>query len=324
MTVHSATTPERKDVAVDRASIDQLAYIRLSSPDIEGWAHLAHAVGMQVDVRGDGGVNLRLDDRSARVSIEPGRSSEVLALGWEVETPEQFSRVADQVGGAGVEVRNSPELAIQRGVCDVACFADPFGIQHELSWGPQPVIRSPFRSPTQTSFRTGTMGLGHATYSVPNFETAYSFYCGALGMRASDLATIGGNTIGFLRCNPRHHSLAVMQRTGTTTGVLRHIMVEVTTLDELGAVRDRCLDAQVPMSRDFGRHPTDGVVSIYLKTPDGFEFEIGWDSYEVDEATWHTQRANRLTRPWGHRTPLHQPSAIATTTPEAAQVHVGT
>ena len=291
----SSTTP---------VAVQQLAYVLLTSGDVEGWQRLAAAIGLQQagPAGEDGGIDLRLDDRPSRIRIVPGVVPGHIA-GWEVASHADFVAMTERLHAVGVDVVPAPELALDRGMTAVATFVDPLGLHGELCWGPLPVIRSPFVSPTQTRFRTGLMGFGHLTHSVPDLAAARRFYCDVLGMRISDQGIIGG-PIAFLRCNPRHHTMAFLERRADDAPSLRHLMLEVDTLDDLGLVRDRLLSAGATVTRDLGRHPTDGVVSIYVSTPDGFDLEVGWGSFVVDEQTWDAVRAARTTRPWGHRPPL--------------------
>ena len=285
-------------------AVRQLAYVLLTSCDVESWRAMAAVIGLQEagPVRDDGGIDLRLDDRPLRIRILPGSVPGHVA-GWEVAGHAEFVAMTERLDAVGIEVVPAPELAADRGMTAVATFVDPLGLQGELCWGPLPVIRNPFVSPTQTRFRTGLMGFGHLTHSVPDLASAREFYCDVLGMRISDQGIIGG-PIEFLRCNPRHHTMAFLERAELERPSLRHLMIEVDTLDELGLVRDRLLASGCRVSRDFGRHPTDGVVSIYLHTPDGFELEVGWGSFVVEDDTWDEVRAARTTRPWGHQPPL--------------------
>lgn len=285
-----------------RASATQLAYVRLTTADPGGWQALGAAVGFEAWPAADEGVDFRLDGRSSRLSLRPGREDALTQLGWEAEGPDEWDLLLAQLREQGANPKVAPGLADERGVENLAVFTDPNDIDCEVFWGPRNVVRRPFASPHGVRFTTGEQGFGHVTYLVPDFDRTRRFYMEALGMRLSDVATIGDIRFGFLRANSRHHSLAIAAG-DSPVPVLRHIMVEVSTLDELGAVRDRCLDAGIEITRDLGRHPSDGVVSVYLRTPGRFDLEVGWGTDLVDEDTWHRQRHLRASRPWGHRPP---------------------
>jgi hypothetical protein len=105
-------------------------------------------------------------------------------------------------------------------------------------------------------------------------------------------------SIQFLRCTPRHHSIAFMQA-GPVAGI-HHLMVEVTSIDCVGASLDRAMDAGCTITKSLGRHLNDRMVSYYMQSPGGFDVEVGWDGLLVDEATWCEREAGGL-EPWGHR-----------------------
>lgn len=78
-------------------------------------------------------------------------------------------------------------------------------------------------------------------------------------------------------------------------------MSDLQSLDDLGSVRDRLLDDGISLSRDLGSHPLDGVVSLYVATPEGFEFELACGTRFLSEEDWESQKFERRGRPWGHR-----------------------
>jgi len=77
-------------------------------------------------------------------------------------------------------------------------------------------------------------------------------------------------------------------------------MVEVTTLDALGAAFDRATEAGMTITRGLGRHLNDKMVSFYMQSPAGFEVEIGFDGVLVDDATWCDREAAGG-EIWGHK-----------------------
>ncbi|WP_329602735.1 VOC family protein [Actinomadura soli] len=104
----------------------------------------------------------------------------------------------------------------------------------------------------------------------------------------------------FLRCNPRHHSVAFgdMPHPKKT----HHFMVEVTDIRDVGTAYDRCMDAGQPFEMTLGMHPNDHMFSFYVRTPSGFSVEYGWGGLLVDDDTWQVKTLDRL-HSWGHRPP---------------------
>lgn len=250
-------------------------------------------------VAADGSVYLKMDDYQWRVAVHPDSTPGLAYVGFEVEDDVALTAAMVEIAAAGVEIaRGTREEAAVRGVQGLAWCSDPYGNRIELFHGP--VHDRNFVSPTQTEFKTGELGLGHILVFVDNIEPGLSFYRGALGFKRSDFITIGPSmSAHFLRCTPRHHSVGLMQL-GPLTG-LNHLMFEVTTLDQVGAALDRATEAGMVITRTLGRHLNDKTVSFYMRSPVGFEVEIGYDGVLIDDATWCDREAAGA-EIWGHKT----------------------
>ena len=125
------------------------------------------------------------------------------------------------------------------------------------------------------------------------------FYANTLGFRVSDYWRPGDEDVVFMRCNPRHHSLALVP---ADEPALYHFMLEARTLDDVGYTLDRHQDSDTPISMGIGKHTNDRMVSFYSRSPSGFDVEFGFGGLLVDEATW---TVTEITEPsfWGHRPP---------------------
>lgn len=55
----------------------------------------------------------------------------------------------------------------------------------------------------------------------------------------------------------------------------------------------------IPITASLGRHKNDRMLSFYMRTPAGFEMELGCEPRSVDDATWV---AGEVTAgdDWGH------------------------
>ena len=120
----------------------------------------------------------------------------------------------------------------------------------------------------------------------------------ALGFRLSDELRQGPLHLAFLRCNPRHHSVALASFEPPTG--LVHFMLELASLDDVGYALERAMAAGCHLSATLGKHTNDEMVSFYVRSPSGFDVEVGCGGIRVDEATWTTAE---ITAPsfWGHR-----------------------
>jgi extradiol dioxygenase len=146
------------------------------------------------------------------------------------------------------------------------------------------------------------MGLGHIVINVNELEKTTSFYRDVLGLRISDYVEINRGDrnfkMSFFHCNPRHHSLALVGRPGTSR--ISHFMVEVQSLDDVGATYYLCQEKDVPIATTLGRHTNDQMVSFYMLCPSGYRVEYGCEGRLIDDATWAIQHYTTGSI-WGHK-----------------------
>ncbi len=124
------------------------------------------------------------------------------------------------------------------------------------------------------------------------------FYTRVLGFRLTDYVILGeGMSVQFLRCTPRRHSVA-LTAVGPMQGV-HHIMFEVEDIDQVGYALERATRGGHAITATLGRHRNDRVLSFYMRSPAGFEVEIGCGARLIDERTWVV---NHFTGgdEWGH------------------------
>ncbi len=284
-----------------------LGYVGISARDTQAWTSFGPEVlGMQL-VPGDDGVRLRMDDRAYRFLIRPGADDGLGFIGWELASLDDLAAAEAELGAAGVPVsRASASECDARQVAGLLRCVDPAGYQLELFSGMHnaPAPFTPGRP--ISGFRTGQMGLGHVVIGAPELEAARDFYLRLFGFKLSDFY---GDRIVFLHCNPRHHSLGLVR---APVG-LRHIMLEVNEIDDVGTGFDVCQSRGV-LTRALGRHTNDWMFSFYLMTPARFEIEYGCNGRVIDDATWHVAELTQ-TSFWGHQ---HMSEHSSTRLPERA------
>jgi 3,4-dihydroxy-9,10-secoandrosta-1,3,5(10)-triene-9,17-dione 4,5-dioxygenase len=246
----------------------------------------------------DGSVYLKMDDRQWRIAIHPGERPSVAYAGFELADGSALTAAIAEVEATRTPITmGTAGEAAARGVMGLAWCTDPAGNRIELFHGP--VRDRHFVSPTESEFLTGDLGLGHLLMMVPDAEAGLGFYCGVLGFKRSDfISPVPGISLHFLRCTPRHHSIGLAQL--GQMNAIHHLMVEMTTIDGVGATLDRAMDAGYTITKTLGRHLNDRMVSFYLKDPLGFDVEVGYDGLLVDDATWCEYEAGGG-EPWGHR-----------------------
>lgn len=287
------------------APIEALGYVGLEVSSLEDWrTFAADDLGLQWSARVDGSVDLRLDDYASRIRLHEGAADDLAYVGWEVRDKGALAALEQRLCAANVAVHKaSTEDAAQRRVKALVWFKDPEGNRHEAFFGPLKRTETPFVSPRGVRFKTGEQGLGHIVLSCKDTQVMGAFFADVLGFRVSDYITtevIPGRPIElvFMRCNGRHHSLALAPV--PIPKKIVHLMVEVFCLDDVGRALDRCTGSGRHLSFTLGRHSNDEMLSFYPMTPSGFDFEYGWGGLEVDDESWHVV-THEVNSSWGHR-----------------------
>jgi len=281
-----------------------LAYLVIEAPDLQVWEDFARDVmGLQVR-REAPGLRVRMDAWRQRFFVRPGPADDVVAIGWQVRDDAHLDALL--AGAAGLH-EASPQDAADRGVSRLARGVDPAGVPVELVVGPD-LASEPFHSALVPSgFITGDQGMGHCVVTSDDPAASMAFYRDALGFKESDriVTEYFGYQVDldFLHTGPRHHSVAFG---GPQQKRIHHFMLEVGSLDDVGACLDRCLRSRTPIVNTLGRHPNDRMVSFYAVTPSGFEFEFGWGARTIgadEDASWRPETYDRVSD-WGHHPPM--------------------
>lgn len=285
--------------------ISQLGYLAFEVSDLAVWESFATEVlGLQVARRWDGGLSLRMDGHAQRFFLHAGPADDLAATGWEVADEATLDDVVARLRAAGHQVTEaSADEAAARSVVRMVHTRDPGGTHVEIVFGPA-LAEAPFASPNvRSGFVADQHGLGHLVVNAPETAATAAFYQELLGFRLSDriVCEFYGYPVDitFLHTNPRHHSLAFG---GPQPKRLHHFLLEVGSLDDVGAALDRAVKHGVRIAQMIGRHPNDRMVSFYAFTPSGFQFEYGWGGRLVDDATWQPVVHDRVSE-WGHHPP---------------------
>jgi len=280
-------------------SVNALGHLAISTSKLDEWIEFAgNVLGMQVCPGGpDGTTRFRIDERSYRLEFEEGADDQLVRIGWEVPDAAGLEAVVARLEQDGLTVqRCGEEEAAARDVQGLVKTVDSSGFNLEFFYGQRKSVE-PFISPRSATFVTGGLGLGHVVLMTPVFDDAVRFYTEVLGFRLSDTLRLGPARVAFLRCNARHHSVALID--APAKGI-HHFMVEVEEMDSVGRAYDACRDGGAEIMMDLGRHSNDEMFSFYAKTPSGFGLEYGHGGVLVDDSTW---TVTEIAGPslWGHR-----------------------
>ncbi|MDN5893828.1 MAG: VOC family protein [Nocardioides sp.] len=289
--------------------IKSMGYVRVASTDLDAWRKFADKVLGLAAGRGPDGDNLyyRIDEVSARLVVFPSEVDCLSATGWEVSDHRALQAAREHLQQAGVEfVEGTPEELAERRVQELIRFEDPwenvFELFHGITYESRPVV-----SPYAAKFVTGDQGMGHIVVPVTDDVEALRFYTEVLGFQLRDSMSMPGEFVGkepgskvwlrFLGVNPRHHSLAFLPMPNPAKCV--HIMLEVDRLDDVGRALERVKKHAAPLSATLGRHMNDEMVSFYVRSPGGFDVEVGTEGLQVDGDRWVARESTAVSY-WGH------------------------
>jgi len=274
-----------------------LGYLGLTTTDLEGWRHLAGPLlGAQPVDHGDNALDIRLDRREWRLRVSASDRDDLEFAGWEVADDQELDSLVAALSSAGHEFAEADEeQRAARCVQRLVMGKDPDGNRVEL-FHSAAVSGQQFVSPHGASFVTGP-GVGHMVLFVSDLDKMLEFYCGQLGLKVTDVIHLTQETIWFLRCNERHHSLALVPGRGEF--LLQHTMLEVDDIDGVGTAFERCEAAGLAQS-NLGRHCNDEMFSFYALAPGGYTVEFGAEGRLIDDAS-HLGASFTTTSWWGHR-----------------------
>lgn len=285
--------------------ITELGYVVIGSPDKAPWRRLLERnVGAMVEEAPDGTLYARLDELAARIIVVDHPEDRYLSAGWLTLNHADYLASLQKARDLGVEVTVGTRAeADLRLVEEFFSITDPDGNTQEIFWG-RTMASTPFVSPTGVSgFVIGDMGMGHVVMPTPNAHAdTLEFYQTVMGFEYSDFfrKEVKGEEVQvhFLHTpNCRQHSLAMGSL--PSLGGLRHFMLEVKSIDDLGRQMDITM-ADGLLARTLGRHVNDEVVSFYIKTPAGFTIEYGFGGMQMDWDS-HEVRNIPVGSYWGHR-----------------------
>ncbi len=287
------------------SNIRALGYLGFTTRRTDKWQSFAEEIlGVSVHGRADGGLDLRCDSYAWRIRLIPSEEPDNLAfIGWEVGNADELDGLKADLDTAGVPwQQGSDDQKKDRQVHDLITFTDPEGTVCEAFYGPLQRTEEPFVSPKGVSFVTGEQGLGHIVLVTKDQKQMEDFYISVLKLKISDYINtevIPGRplSITFLRCNGRHHSLALAPV--PIPAKVAHIMLQTDDINEVGRALDRVNDAKLHLSFTLGRHSNDDMLSFYVMSPSGFDVEFGWGALTVDEDTWHV-KTHAQNSAWGH------------------------
>jgi 2,3-dihydroxybiphenyl 1,2-dioxygenase len=275
--------------------IKALGYVGCTVSDLSAWDRFLGTV-FGVNVADDAQPTVHrfeLGGHDQWLGLEQGSRDGLRFIGWEAQSRDDLESLAADLEKRGVAVsRATAELCSRRGASALVQLSGPDGVSTELYCRAVDVTASP-----------GAAGprLGHVVLAASDRRATVDWYGSALGFQLSDHIFWDGVEASFLRCNPRHHSLAVTNPVGDMRGGdLGHFMLEVDSIDAVGTTYDRARSLGVPIAFTFGRHSNDGAISFYAYSPSGWLVEYGYGGRLIDDPTWRPKLYDAPSI-WGHQ-----------------------
>jgi catechol-2,3-dioxygenase len=254
------TTPAAP-AAQPPVSVSKLAFYEVHTEDVERLvAYYENALGLVlVDRTSPGRAYLTTGTDHHCVVVQEGSSNGRAGLGFEIAG--SLDGAAERLRDAGVEVerQSDPDPGIARAVV----LAEPG------TGTPLTLLERQEPSGVANALGLRPMKLGHVASYVSDLEASQAFYIDVLGFRWSD--TIG-DFFTFLRCNPDHHAINLMQSTKRTG--LFHVAFEMRDFLHLKDQLDHLSPLGYVNEWGPGRHGVGHNIFAYHRDPDGNLVEL--------------------------------------------------
>jgi catechol 2,3-dioxygenase-like lactoylglutathione lyase family enzyme len=151
--------------------------------------------------------------------------------------------------------------------------------------------------------------LSHVVLNSTDPDRTARWYADVLGFRLSD--TLAGEDMGtvmnFMRCNPRHHSVAFARGPHVS---LHHVSFELRGIDEFMRGAGRVLRSGTRMVWGPGRHLAGSNTFAYFLDPQQNTIEYTTELEELDEDSWHPHvydmHDESVQDQWGTANPMNE------------------
>jgi catechol 2,3-dioxygenase-like lactoylglutathione lyase family enzyme len=268
--------------------VQDLAYVRLSAPDLEAMEHFAADFGLVLATRTDDVLYHRGTDPSPYCHVVERGDPGFRSLAFEAASAEDLEVASRLEGASSVEKIEAPGGGAR------VRLTDPTGFAIEVVHGREEL--PPLTVPTARGANRGSdrqrLGivhrppagpssvkrLGHVVLKVADFRASRDWYQTNFGFRSSDEIYLGApeNVISaFMRCDrgeeyTDHHTLAIAQ---LGEPGFEHAAFEVEDIDSLMSGHDHLTAAEYDHHAGVGRHILGSQIFDYWQDPWGHVLE---------------------------------------------------
>jgi catechol 2,3-dioxygenase-like lactoylglutathione lyase family enzyme len=287
--------------------ITHLRHVDLAVPDYERQlAFYAGAWGLTIAAGDDGIAFLAAEGSPERYVIrlrrDPGKRLDLVAFG--AASAGDVDALAGRLIAGGVTLAREPGTLATEGGGYGLRFFDLDGRTVEVS--ADVATRRHRKIEERESI---PVRLSHVVLNCTDPDATARWYSAVLGFRLSD--TLAGPEMGtvmnFMRCNPRHHSVAFARGPHAS---LHHVSFELRGIDEFMRGTGRVLRSGARMVWGPGRHLAGANTFSYFLDPQHNTVEYTTELAELDEDTWHPHvydmHDDEVQDQWGTANPMNE------------------
>ncbi len=272
--------------------IKYLHHAAYASPDPERLAqHYTDVLGLELAAESRGTFYLRCNQEHHCLAIVPGKARRLHHLSFLLPDTRSVRAAADELQRRGIEVQTRVEDELGQG--EAIRFRDPRGNGIELVAEVEQIGRTLPPAPVRP------LSLQHVFLMTKDMEQSEAFYTDVLGFKMSDQVTGGDLKVRWLRCNPIHHTVALVL--APVEGV-NHYAWEFADIGELKRMCDHLQGRGLGLVYGMGRHGVGNNLFAYYEDPDHnmhellAEMELIYDDERRPHRDWVFEQAVNL---WG-------------------------
>jgi len=296
--------------------VQDIAYVRFSSPDLDAMEKFGLDFGLVVTAREDGALYLRASDPAPYLHVTEVGEAGFVGAGFEAASEEDLVAASKMDGASGVEKIDAP------GGGQRVRFTDPDGFVIDVVHGRERLPALPV--PTTSGVNRGSdrhrfgqvhrppsgpssvKRLGHFVIRVSDYRRSEEWYKSRFGFLSSDEIYLGEpeNVVtAFMRCDrgqeySDHHTLLCV---GLGEPGFDHAAFEVEDVDSLMAGHDHLTAAGYDHHAGVGRHVLGSQIFDYWRDPWGHVVEhfTDGDLLNADHQTGSYDPGTALGTLWG-------------------------
>jgi catechol 2,3-dioxygenase-like lactoylglutathione lyase family enzyme len=264
--------------------ITHLRHVDLAIPDYDRQLAFYTDVWGLTQVAGDSGISFLAAEGSperyvVRLRRDPRKRLDLVSFG--AADSRDVDTLAERLIAAGVRLAAEPGTLGTEGGGYGLRFFDLDGRTIEVSADGEG--REHRRIEERESI---PVRLSHVVLNGTDPDRTAQWYSDVLGFRLTDTlaGTEMGTVMNFMRCNPRHHSLAFARGPHVS---LHHVSFEMRGVDEFMRGAGRVIRSGAKLVWGQGRHLAGDNTYSYFLDPQGNTIEYTTELAELDEDSWH-------------------------------------